>query len=84
MSRCVEAGTSRDNLKRVNYIIDADIKSFFDNVNHDWLVQFLEHRIKDKKFIRLIIRFLKAGIMDEGSFRASDKERPKAASLAQS
>ncbi|MBK9249964.1 MAG: hypothetical protein IPM69_18130 [Ignavibacteria bacterium] len=64
-------------LKRVNYIIDADIKSFFDNVNHDWLAQFLEHRIKDKKFIRLIIRFLKAGIMDEGSLERGDKGTPQ-------
>jgi RNA-directed DNA polymerase len=63
--------------KRVNYIIDADIKSFFDNVDHDWLVQFLEHRIKDKKFIRLIIRFLKAGIMDEGILRASAMGTPQ-------
>ncbi|MBK9248819.1 MAG: hypothetical protein IPM69_12055 [Ignavibacteria bacterium] len=72
-------------LKRVNYIIDADIKSFFDNVNHDWLVQFLEHRIKDKKFIRLIIRFLKAGIMDEGSFRArATRERLQGGIITQS
>ena len=63
--------------KPVNYVIDADIKSFFDTVDHEWLVKFLEHRIKDKNFIRLIIRFLKAGIMDEGIVRASDMGTPQ-------
>lgn len=51
---------------KTNYIVDADIKGFFNNVNHDWLIKFLEHEIKDKNFIRYIKRFLKAGVMENG------------------
>ncbi|MHB0967992.1 MAG: reverse transcriptase domain-containing protein [Bellilinea sp.] len=50
----------------VNYIVDADIRGFFDNVSHDWMMKFLEHRIADTNFLRLIKRFLKAGIMEAG------------------
>jgi group II intron reverse transcriptase/maturase len=50
----------------INYIVDVDIKGFFDHVNHEWMVKFIEHRIKDPNIIRLIKRFLKAGIMEEG------------------
>ncbi len=52
--------------KRVNYILDADIKGFFENVDHNWLEKFLKHTIKDKHFIRYIKRFLKSGIMENG------------------
>ena len=52
--------------KRVNYIFDADIKGFFENVDHNWLEKFLKHTIKDKHFIRYIKRFLKSGIMENG------------------
>jgi group II intron reverse transcriptase/maturase len=48
----------------VNWIIDADIRSYFDTVNHDWLIRFLEHRIGDRRVIRLILRWLKAGVME--------------------
>ena len=50
--------------KRVNYIVDADIKGFFDNVDHKWLIRFLENDIEDKNFIRYVIRFLKTGNME--------------------
>lgn len=49
--------------KKVNYILDCDIKGFFDNVDHKWLMKFLEHDIADKNFLRYIARFLKAGVM---------------------
>ncbi|RYG71360.1 group II intron reverse transcriptase/maturase [Lentibacillus lipolyticus] len=48
-----------------NYIVDVDIKGFFDNVDHEWMMAFLEHRIKDPSILRLIARFLKAGYMEE-------------------
>ena len=50
----------------INYIVDADIKGFFDHVNHDWLIKFIELRIQDPNIIRLIKRMLKSGIMEEG------------------
>lgn len=49
--------------KPVNYILDADIKGFFDNVDHKWLIKFLENDIEDKNFIRYIVRFLKSGLI---------------------
>lgn len=52
--------------KPVNYVVEADIKGFFDHVDHDWMIKFLEHRIADKNLLRLIKRFLKAGIMEAG------------------
>lgn len=61
----------------VNYIVDADIKGFFDNVNHEWMIKFLEHDIEDKNFIRYIKRFLRSGIMEEGKFIESDKGTPQ-------
>jgi RNA-directed DNA polymerase len=50
--------------KKVNWIVDVDLRSFFDTVNHEWLVRFLEHRIGDRRLLRLIRRWLKAGVMD--------------------
>lgn len=49
--------------KKVSWVLDADIRGFFDNLNHDWLIKFIEHRIKDTRVIRLIQKWLKAGVM---------------------
>lgn len=51
-----------------SWVVDADIKGFFDNVDHKWMIRFLEHEIEDKNFIRYVGRFLKAGIMEEGKY----------------
>lgn len=59
--------------KKVNWIIDADIKSFFDHIDHKVLIRCLEERIKDPNFKLLISRFLKAGIMEEGKYRPSEE-----------
>ena len=53
--------------KKVNYILDADIRSFFDTVNQEWLIRFVEHRIGDRRIIRLIRKWLKAGSWRTGS-----------------
>lgn len=63
--------------QKTGFVVDADIKGFFDNVNHEWLIKFLEHDIKDKNFIRYIKRFLKSGIMEEGKYLESDKGTPQ-------
>ena len=52
--------------RKVNFILDADIRSFFDTVSHEWLVRFLEHRIGDKRIVRLIQKWLKAGVLEDG------------------
>ena len=58
---------------KVNYILDADIRSFFDEVSQQWLERFLEHRIGDPRIIRLIQKWLKAGILEDGVVTVSDK-----------
>ena len=58
--------------RKVNFIVDADIRSFFDTVNHEWLIRFLEHRIGDVRVIRLVRKWLKAGVMEDGLISASE------------
>jgi RNA-directed DNA polymerase len=58
---------------KVNYILDADIRSFFDEVSQEWLVRFLEHRIGDRRIIRLIQKWLRAGVLEAGVVTVSDK-----------
>lgn len=62
---------------KTNFIVDADIKGFFDNINHDWLIKFLEHIIEDKDFIRYIKRFLIAGVVEDLNYYDSDKGTPQ-------
>jgi RNA-directed DNA polymerase len=59
--------------KRVNFILDADVRSFFDEVSQDWLVRFVEHRIADPRIVRLIQKWLKAGVLENGVVTVSDK-----------
>ena len=61
----------------VNWVVDADIKGFFDNVDHDWMIRFLEHDIGDKNLLRYIRRFMKAGVMDRGEYSETDKGVPQ-------
>jgi group II intron reverse transcriptase/maturase len=58
--------------RKVNFIVDADIRSFFDTVSQDWLIRFVEHRIGDKRIIRLIRKWLKAGVLEDGVVKASE------------
>ena len=58
---------------KVNWILDADIRSFFDTVSQDWLVRFVEHRVGDKRIVRLIRKWLKAGILEDGTVTVSDR-----------
>lgn len=63
--------------ERTQWVVEADIKGFFDHVSHAHLLRFLEHRIGDPNFLRIIQRFLKAGIMDDGVFTASGEGTPQ-------
>jgi RNA-directed DNA polymerase len=58
---------------KVNWILDADIRSFFDEISQQWMVRFLEHRIGDRRIIRLIQKWLKAGILEDGIVSVSDR-----------
>src|SRR5215204_5608905 len=59
--------------KKVNWILDADIRSFFDTVNQDWLIRFVEHRVGDTRMIRLIQKWLKAGVLEDGIVTVSEQ-----------
>lgn len=63
--------------QKVNWVIDADIQDFFDNVNHDWLMKCLEQRITDPNFLQLIRKFLKAGVMTEGKVQPTAQGTPQ-------
>ena len=59
--------------RKVNWILDADIQSFFDTVNHEWLIRFVEHRIGDRRIIRLIQKWLKVGVLEDGIVSSSEQ-----------
>jgi group II intron reverse transcriptase/maturase len=64
-------------IERTQWIVEADIKGFFDNVSHDHLRRFLAHRISDTRLLRIIDRFLKAGVLEDGAFNASEQGTPQ-------
>jgi RNA-directed DNA polymerase len=67
---------------KVSWVLDADIRGFFDAVDHDWLMKFIEHRIADKRVLRLIRKWLGAGVLEEGRWRASEEGTPQGASVS--
>lgn len=68
--------------KRVNWILDADIEGFFDNIDRDWLVKFIEHRVGDKRIVRLILKWLNAGIIEGTDWSDNGKGTPQGAVLS--
>jgi len=80
--KCLDALGRTIQQKKINHVVEADIKSFFDRVNHEWMIKFLRHRIGDERVIRLIIRMLKSGIMEEGLVRASEMGTPQGSILS--
>jgi RNA-directed DNA polymerase len=67
---------------RVNHIVEADIRSFFNKVDHTWMLEFLRHRIGDPRIIRLIARMLKGGILEDGLVKASEEGTPQGSILS--
>ncbi|WP_246310122.1 reverse transcriptase domain-containing protein, partial [Paenibacillus alginolyticus] len=61
----------------VRYVVDADIRGFFNHMDHEWMMKFLEHRIADPTLLRLIKKFLKAGIQEDGEFNPTDEGAPQ-------
>jgi group II intron reverse transcriptase/maturase len=68
--------------KKVNWIVDLDIRSFFDKLQHDWLVKFVEHRIGDRRIVRLIQKWLKAGVMEQGQWIETKEGSPQGAVIS--
>jgi group II intron reverse transcriptase/maturase len=63
--------------KKVNWVLDMDIRSFFDKVEHEWMVKFVEHRIADTRIVRLIQKWLKAGVMEDGRWFETEEGTPQ-------
>src|SRR5205814_492646 len=63
--------------KKVNYILDADIRGFFDNLDKSWMIKFMEHRVADPRILRLIRKWLKAGVMEEGQWSEPQTGTPQ-------
>ena len=63
--------------RRVSYVVEADIKEFFNTVDHEWLIQFLKHDIADRRFMEIINKFLDAGILEDGKWLESEKGVPQ-------
>lgn len=68
--------------RRVNWILDADIAAFFDEIDHDWMLKFLEHRIADQRLLRLIGKWLKAGVIEDGRRVGATKGTPQGAVIS--
>ena len=80
--QCLDALGRTIQQKRVNHVVEADIRGFFGAVNHEWTVKFLRHRIGDERVIRVIIRMLKSGIMEEGLVHATEEGTPQGSILS--
>src|SRR5467141_2267002 len=65
--------------KRVNWVLDADIRGFFDNMSHEWTMKFVEHRVADRRILRLIQKWLKAGVSEDGQWSESKVGTPQGA-----
>jgi group II intron reverse transcriptase/maturase len=68
--------------KRVNWVLDADIRGFFDTLDHGWLQRFLEHRIGDRRVLRLVQKWLRAGVSEEGQWTRTEVGTPQGAPIS--
>lgn len=68
--------------RKVNWVLDADIRGFFDAIDHEWLVKFVEHRIGDKRVIRHIKKWLKAGVLEEGELHRQEEGTPQGGNIS--
>ena len=68
--------------RKVNWILDADIRGFFDNIDHKWLLKFLEHRITDRRLLRLLKKWLRAGVSEDGQWSPSTVGTPQGAVIS--
>jgi group II intron reverse transcriptase/maturase len=80
--QCLDALGRTIQQRKVSHVVEADINGFFDEVKWAWMIKFLRHRIGDERVIRLIIRMLKSGIMEEGLVRATEKGTPQGSILS--
>lgn len=70
LRKCIQKG-------KTNYIVEADIRSFFDNMKHEWIIKFLEHDLADKRFIDIVRNMLEAGVMEEMQYHTKEFGSPQ-------
>jgi retron-type reverse transcriptase len=68
--------------KKVNYVLDADIRGFFDEISHEWMLKFVQHRVADPRILRLIQKWLEAGVMEEGKWSETEMGTPQGAVIS--
>src|SRR5207302_10958129 len=68
--------------KKVNWVLDLDIASFFDRISHEWLVKFVQHRIRDRRVVRLIQKWLNAGVLEDGKKLRVEEGTPQGGSAS--
>jgi group II intron reverse transcriptase/maturase len=68
--------------RRVNWVLDADIRAFFDNISHEWLMTFVQHRVADPRILRLIQKWLKAGVSEDGQWSETKVGTPQGAVIS--
>jgi group II intron reverse transcriptase/maturase len=68
--------------KKVNYVLDADIRGFFDHLDHEWMMKFVQHRVADPRILRLIRKWLKAGVVEEEQWSETEEGTPQGASIS--
>src|SRR6202166_4165705 len=68
--------------RRINWVLDCDVQSFFDKVSQDWLIRFVEHRIGDRRIIKLITKWLKAGVLEDGRLVVTEEGTPQGAVIS--
>ena len=68
--------------RKVNWVLDADIRGFFDTIDHEWMRRFVEHRIGDRRVVRLIMKWIKAGVMEEGKWIEPEEGTPQGGTIS--
>lgn len=80
--QALDALTAGLTMKKVNWVLDADLRDFFGSISHEWLVKFIEHRIADKRVVRLIQKWLNAGVLEDGAVTYKEQGAPQGASAS--
>jgi len=68
--------------RKVEWVLEADLKNFFGSLSHDWMLRFVEHRVGDPRLISLIRRWLKASVLEDGEVHASEQKTPQGGSIS--
>ncbi len=63
--------------KKVNWVLDCDVRNFFDQLGHEWLLRFIQHRVADPRILRLIWKWLKAGVLEDGEWKDTETGSPQ-------